>query len=75
MIKIPNVGVAWALICVVTLALGGATHAPVVGLVSHRDRLSGMLTPPVSALTVIAPPLPTFDVATAKTPTREFGSI
>jgi hypothetical protein len=72
--KIPNVGVALALICVVTLALGEAAQAPVVGLVSHTDRLSGTFAPPVSAVIVIAPLLPTLDVATAKTPTREFGS-
>jgi hypothetical protein len=31
--KIPNVGVALALIVVITLLIGGAKHAPVVGLV------------------------------------------
>ena len=31
--KMPNVGVAFALIVVVTLLLGGAKHAPVIGLV------------------------------------------
>src|SRR6266446_6929483 len=71
--KIPNVGVALALICVVTLAPGGATHAPVVGLVSHTDRLSGRVTPSVLAVAVIDPLLPTLDVATARTPTRAFG--
>lgn len=66
--KIPKVGVAFALIWVVTVGTGGPRQAPVVGVVWQSARLTGRLTPPVSAETVMRPPVPTFTVATAKTP-------
>jgi hypothetical protein len=72
--KMPNVGVALALICVVTLRPGGAKQAAVVGVVSHTTRLSGKFTPPVSTVAVIAPLLPTLAVATEKTPAPVLGS-
>lgn len=52
--KMPKVGVALALLCVVTLLAGGETHAPVAGFVSHSVRLRGKLAPPVFAVAVIA---------------------
>lgn len=64
--KIENVGVAPALIVVVTLLTGADRHAPVTGSVSQMDKSTGKVTLPVSGVAVILSWLPTFTVATAK---------
>ena len=64
----PKVGVALALICVVTLAPMAEIQAPVTGFVSHRKMLTGNAAAPVSADAVIVAVAPTFTVATAKAP-------
>src|SRR5713101_3346740 len=66
--KMANVAVAPAPIVVFTLLLGGATHAPVTGLVRHTVNTSGRGAPPGSAVTVMSPAAPTLTVATAKAP-------
>src|SRR5262245_24681701 len=59
--KTENVGVAPALICVVTVGLGGPPmHRPVWGSVWHKERLTGRVAVPVSAETVMAALAPTF---------------
>src|SRR5262245_44639690 len=50
-------------------------HCAVTGLVSHSDTVTGNATPPVSGEAVIIPAMPTFTVATAKTPKPVFGSM
>ena len=64
----PKVGVALATIDVVTLVLGGAKHTPVSGSVWQRVIFNGRPALPVSALTVMFPVVPTFKLATTKTP-------
>ena len=64
--KIENVGVAPAVIEVVTLAAGADRHAPVTGLLSQIDSARGKIAVPVSADAVIESWLPTLTVATAK---------
>ena len=66
--KIPKVGVALALIVVVTLIAGDAKQAPVPGLVSQIKRFTGILAPPVSADAVILALTPELMVATANAP-------
>src|SRR5262249_35659099 len=65
----PNVGVAFASIGVVTLGPAVPWQMPVAGVVWQIETLSGKLTFPVSAEAVIIAPAPTFTVATANTPT------
>ena len=66
--KTPNVGVAFALIWVVTVGVGKETQRPVSGMVWQMRRLTGRPAAPVSAETVIRPVAPTLTVATAKAP-------
>ena len=66
--KIPKVGVALALICVITLGPIAEIHAPVPGFVSHSKRFTGNVAAPVSAEAVIVAVAPTFTVATEKAP-------
>ena len=66
--KIPNVGVALVLICVVTLGPMAEMHCPVVGFVSQRETFSGNIALPMSADAVMPALAPTFTVATAKAP-------
>src|SRR5262249_47520855 len=66
--KMPKVGVSPALICVVTVDVGGAIQAPVPGFVWQIDNRIGRVTLPVSAEATIGLPEPTFTVATARTP-------
>lgn len=66
--KIPNVGVALALIAVVTVGPIAEMHCPVAGLVSHREMFTGNVALPVSADAVIVPVTPRFTVATANAP-------
>jgi hypothetical protein len=66
--KTAKVGVWPAPIVVVTVGVGKARQAPVDGLVSQTLRVTGTLTPPVSAENEMAPADPTFDVAIAKAP-------
>ena len=63
-----KVGVALALICVVTLGPMADMHCPVVGLVSHKRMFTGKAAIPVSADAVMLPLAPTFTVATANAP-------
>src|SRR6516162_1842290 len=64
--KMPKVGVALALIVVVTLDAGGERHCPLVGSVWHSVIVSGKLADPVLAVPVIEALAPTLTVATAK---------
>jgi hypothetical protein len=64
--KIAKVGVALALIVVVTLGPIDEMHCPLVGSVWHRVIVSGNVTAPVLAVAVIDPLAPTLTVATAK---------
>ena len=66
--NMPKVGVALALMVVVTLLAGGAKHAPVVGLVAQIEMLTGSTAPPVSAVAVMLALTPKFAVATANAP-------
>src|SRR5690242_14173303 len=63
--KMANVGVVLAAIETVTVAAGGDRHAPVDGLVWQIVSVTGNVTGPVSADTVIVPVAPTLTVATA----------
>jgi hypothetical protein len=63
--KIAKVGVALALIVVVTLDAGDARHCPEVGLVWQRLIANGSVADPVFAVAVIAALSPTLTVATA----------
>jgi len=60
------VGVAPALIAVVTLVAGGDRHSPVAGILSQSDSATGKVAVPVSADAVIMSWLPTLTEATAK---------
>jgi hypothetical protein len=73
--KIPNVGVAPALIVSVTLPAGAPRHTPVAGFVWHTEMATGSETLPVSAAAVILPVTPTLTVATANTPTPVDGEM
>jgi hypothetical protein len=64
--KIAKVGVALALIVVVTLEPIDEMHWPLVGSVWQRLIASGKLAAPVLVVAVIAALAPTFTVATAK---------
>ena len=66
--NIPNVGVAFALIVVVTLVPVAEMHRLVTGSVWQREMFIGKDVFPVSADAVILPLVPTFIVATAKAP-------
>ena len=66
--KILKVGVApWATF-VTTDGVGGARHAPVLGLVSHTAKLIAGLVKLACGVTSITSVAPTFAVATAKAP-------
>ena len=66
--KTPKVAVALAEIVVSTVKSGGAKHAPVAGVVSHRVMTKGSVLSPVSAETSMSPSAPTFTTATENTP-------
>ena len=53
--KSPKVGVALALICVVTLLAGAAMHVPDVGFVSQIVRVTGRVSPHLRVLTALPP--------------------
>lgn len=64
--KMPKVGVALALIVVVTLEAIDEMHCPLVGSVWQRLTVSGRVTAPVVAVAVMEALAPTLTVATAK---------
>ena len=64
--KMPKVGVALALIVVVTLGAIDEMHCPLVGSVWQRLTVSGKVTAPVVAVAVMEALAPTLTVATAK---------
>jgi hypothetical protein len=65
-----KVGVWPVPICTVALGAGaaGLMHCPFAGFVSQRERVTGKLARPVSAVTVIVALAPRFTAATANTP-------
>jgi hypothetical protein len=64
--KMPKVGVALALIVVVTLEAIDEMHCPLVGSVWQRLTVSGKVTAPVVTVAVMEALVPTLTVATAK---------
>jgi hypothetical protein len=66
--KTAKVGVAPAGMTDVTEGAIGEVHCPVAGFVEQIAKDSGSETLPVSAVAVIVPVAPTFEVATAKAP-------
>jgi hypothetical protein len=71
--NIAKVGVAFGLICVVTVGPTLDMHAAVTGLVWHSKSVSGSTALPVLADTVMMSPIPRFTVATANAVAERFG--
>jgi len=61
----PNVGVAFAAICIVTVSVGGAKHNPLAGSVAQIEMPTGSWTPPVSGEAAMTPAAPTLGPAEA----------